>query len=248
MGNLLITENKKIVNIKKREYNLIDIVIPYNQLTMIKVLQEKFDYEVKGTIYVDANNKFKSFEVRTDNSETYSYGSADWRISFHTHPDNTAQKYGIRYFSPPSVDDIMEIYDHCMRFVPITTKGGFGEISIIFCNEGIYVLQSNRNMFIDFNKQDLPLDGLEALLEGTFTQYMVDTLKTTLRNNNNNIDINMDTPDITYEAFTVAVKAVCTKVTENYGLNMVFYSWPEIEKNGLSLRVYDYFLTKGVQT
>jgi len=66
---------------------------------MIRVLQREFDYEVKGTIYVDHNRQFKSFEVRTDSSETFSYGASEWRISFHTHPDKTAQKYGIRYFS-----------------------------------------------------------------------------------------------------------------------------------------------------
>lgn len=178
MGNIIAAEPERIVvNVKKRVFKVIKVHIPYDQLSMIRVLQKEFNYEVKGTIYVDHDYKFISFEVRTDNSEIYSYGASDWRISFHTHPDKTAQKYGIRYFSPPSVDDVLEIYDHSTKFVPDNTQSGFGEISIIFANEGIYVLQVNRNNFIKFNEENLPIEGLEEILKGTLTDFLVSEVK-----------------------------------------------------------------------
>jgi hypothetical protein len=228
---------------------------------MIRVLQEKFNFEVKGTIYVDAEHKFKSFEVRTDNSETSSYGASDWKISFHTHPDNTAQKYGVRYYSPPSVDDVMEIYDHSEQFVPDNTKCGFGELSIIFANEGIYVLQVDRDNFAKFNKENMPLDILEEILNQTLTSYLVTELKkgiaqtmeegsvTTIATKSSKYkkqDVNMDNPDISAEQFTSVVKRVARKVSDTYGFNMSFYSWMELETKGLTLTVCDYFLNKKV--
>lgn len=271
--------NKKIVvDIKKKVFKVITINIPYGQLSMIHVLQREFDYEVKGTIYVDQEHKFKSFEVRTDNSEIYSYGASDWRISFHTHPDKTAQKYGIRYFSPPSVDDILEIYDHNLQYVPDNTQSGFGEISIIFANEGLYVLQVNRDSFVKFNKEDLPIEGLEEILKHTLTDFLVSEVKKGIYNvvDGNSIttntmavehtaseehtvsddsespkkkprtDVNMDNPDITVEQFTRILKHVSAKISDLYGFDMRFFSWPELEKNGLTLNVCDYFLNKKV--
>ncbi len=245
---------KIVVDIKKKTYKVIMVNIPYNQLRMIRVLQREFDHEVKGTIYVDSFHKFKSFEIRTDNSEIYSYGASDWRISFHTHPDKTAQKYGIRYFSPPSVDDVMEIYDYTSSFVPDTTQRGFGEISIIFANEGIYVLQVNRDSFAEFNKDNLPMEGLEAILEGTLTDLMATEIKKGIRDGFNDPDINdpdindpdINDPDITVEHFADIVKRMCSKVSKLYGFDMSFHSWLELKDKGLRLDVCDYFLNKKV--
>lgn len=183
MGNAIAieTENDTPVNrspvITKKQYNIVNINIPYSKLSMIRTLQQNFDYEVKGTIYVDHDHKFISFEVRTDNSEIYSYGASDWHISFHTHPDNTSQKYGVRYFSPPSVDDVLEIYEHSMQFVPETAAGGCGELSIIFANEGIYLLQVDRDNFEKFNKDNLPFEVLEEILNQTLTEFMTNFVK-----------------------------------------------------------------------
>jgi hypothetical protein len=284
MGNILTAEPERIVvNVKKREFKVIDVLIPFNQLSMIKVLQKEFDYEVKGTIYVDHDHQFKSFEVRTDSSEIYSYGASDWRISFHTHPDKTAQKYGVRYFSPPSVDDVLEIYDHNFQFVPDTTHSGFGEISIIFANEGIYVLQVNRTSFMEFNTENLPIEGLEEILNGTLTDFLVSEVKKGIFNTIDGKSINtgpdpalkpkplvkkkrnaskaskekpvikkkdpevdFDNPDITVEQYTVVVKRLSRKVSDLYGFDMKFYSWPELKKDGLTLKVYDYYLNKKV--
>lgn len=276
MGNIITGESKKImVEIKKREYKIISVKIPYNQLSMIRVLQKEFDYEVKGTIYVDHNHEFVSFEVRTDSSEIYSYGASDWRISFHTHPDKTAQKYGVRYFSPPSVDDVLEIYDHNLEYIPVTTKSGFGELSIVFANEGIYVLQVNRDNFKEFNKDNLPIEGLQAVLEATLTDYMVSELKKGIYSatDGRTIDtvigkdsgkvvpkikersttpvptpvrapLNLETPDIPEQQFATVVKRLGRKVSELYGFDMTFYSWKELEADGLNLKVSDYFLKK----
>jgi len=233
------------VEIKKREYKLIDVNIPYGQLQMIKVLQKEFDYEVKGTIYVDDDYNFKSFEVRTDNSEIYSYGASDWRVSFHTHPDNTAKKYGVRHFSPPSVDDVIEIYDHSISFAPDTTKRGFEEISIVFANEGIYTLQVNRKRFEEFNKDNLPIEGLEAILNGTLTDFLVSELKRHMKEINPNV--NIEKPDITIEQYCNILKQLSIDTGNLYGFDMSFYSWKELEKTGLDLKVCDYFLNKKVE-
>lgn len=296
MGNIITSAPEKIVvNVKKRVFKVIEVKIPHDQLSMIKVLQKEFDYEVKGTIYVDHDHNFVSFEVRTDNSEIFSYGASDWRISFHTHPDKTAQKYGIRYFSPPSVDDVLEIYDHSMKFVPESTKSGFGEISIIFANEGIYILQVNRDSFAKFNEANLPIEGLEEVLKGTLTDFLVDEVKKGIYNTvdgksiNTHVartkpviikrddradadvsfqastppnkpkpnikkkpaetkrpEVNFDDPDITVEQYTAVVKRLSRKVTELYGFDMHFYSWVELKNDGLTLKVYDYFLNKKV--
>jgi hypothetical protein len=250
MGNMTGgTGTGKIpVNIRRREYTVRKIHIPYSQLEMIRVLQKGFDYEVKGTIYVDMDHQFKSFEVRTDNSATYSYGASDWRISFHTHPDKTAQKYGVRYYSPPSVDDVMEIYDHNLAYVPDTTQSGFGEISMIFANEGIYLLQVNRDNFAEFNKDNLPADGLEAILEGTLTDLLVNELKAGIREISGSSSINFDDPNISIEEFSKIVKDVSAKVTAHYGFNMTFYSWIELIAEGLTINICDYFLNRPVES
>lgn len=253
MGNSSSLE-KIPVNIKIREYKIIPFNIPYKQLEMIKVLQGKFDYEVKGTIYVDHDHKFKSFEVRTDSSEIFSYGSADWRVSFHTHPDNTAQKYGIRYFSPPSVDDVMEIYEHSVEYVPETVAGSFGEISIIFANEGIYVLQVDRESFQKYNYENLPTEALNILLEETLTEFMVSNVKKGIKetinkrheNKDKNIVIDMDNPDISYEEYIKILKKLVKLVTKDFGFNMQYHSWIELKEKGLTLKVFDYFLNNKV--
>lgn len=269
MGNVL-EPVKMPVNIKKREFKVIKLHIPYDQLSMIRVLQKEFSYEVKGTIYVDHDYEFKSFEVRTDSSEIYSYGASDWRISFHTHPDKTAQKYGIRYFSPPSVDDILEIYDLGMKFVPDAAHKGFGEISIIFTNEGIYLLQVNRDSFKEFNDNNLPIEGLEEVLKGTLTDFLVSEVKKGIQNvaegntinTENEVDVKVeadadgkvkvkvkvdfDNPDIDVQDYTRVVKRLARKTSELYGFDMSFYSWSELESNGLTLNIYDYFVNKKV--
>lgn len=290
MGNIITQEPEKIiVNIKKRVYKVIKVNIPYDQLSMIRVLQREFDYEVKGTIYVDHDHKFKSFEVRTDNSEIYSYGASDWRISFHTHPDKTSQKYGIRYFSPPSVDDVLEIYDHNLKFVPDNTHGGFGEISIIFANEGLYVLQVNRSNFQKFNSDGLPIEGLEEILNGTLTEFLVSEIKKGIQQaadenlkpalapatapahhrtkpiiknkgapvqaqaqaqakaqTETKVDFDNPNKHITMQQYITVVKRLSSKVSELYGFDMSFYSWDELERDGLTLQVCDYFLNKKV--
>lgn len=241
MGN----ENSKIpVIVKKRQYKSVAMNVPYGQLAMIRVLQREFNYEVKGTIYVDSDLKFKSFEVRTDNSELYSYGASDWKISFHTHPDSTAQKYGVRYYSPPSVDDIMEIYEHSTQFVPDSTKSGLGELSIVFANEGIYVLQVNRESFANFNKENMPLDVLEEILNETFSQFMVSELKKGIAEYSG--DVNMEDPQITVVQFTEILQSIASKVSTDFGFDMKFHSWKELEAGGLNLSVWDYFLNKKV--
>lgn len=251
------------IEVRERKFEVRTVNIPYSQLAMIKVLQKEFDYEVKGTIYVDHEYKFVSFEVRTDSSEVYSYGASDWRISFHTHPDKTAQKYGVRYFSPPSVDDVLEVYEHSLQFVPDTTQSGFGELSIIFANEGIYVLQVDRVRFAEFNKDSLPVEALEEILKQTFSEFLVGEIKhgiqsiadgrtiTTQQGNpsvsaKGSAKVDFEQPDITIEDFTRVVRKLSGKVSDLYGFNMSFYPWNELKQNGLTLKVSDYFLNKKV--
>lgn len=256
------SEEKIKIEVRERKFEIRTVNIPYDQLAMIRVLQKEFDYEVKGTIYVDHEYKFVSFEVRTDSSEVYSYGASDWRISFHTHPDKTAQKYGVRYFSPPSVDDVLEIYDHSLQFVPNTTQSGFGELSIIFANEGMYVLQVNRDRFAEFNKDSLPVEALEEILKHTLSEFLVVEMKRGIQNVADGVTIttqqgdqeephdkskvDFEQPDITIDDFTRIVRKLSGKVSDLYGFDMSFFPWKELQKDGLSLKVSDYFLNKKV--
>lgn len=239
------TESSKMV-VKHRQYNMVNINIPYAQLQMIKVLQSNFDYEVKGTIHLDDNRNFSCFLVRTDSSELYSYGDSKWKISFHTHPDKTAIKYGLRYFSPPSIDDVLEIYEHSIAYAPTSLSGGLGEISIIFANEGIYVLQVNRERFRTYNKSDMPIELLEECLKGTFTEFMVDKVKRSIFSNNKSPHPDdIANPKVDLAAYQSILRGVAADVTEEFGFNMSYSSWSELEEaGGLNLLAYDYFLTE----
>jgi hypothetical protein len=214
---------------------------------MIRVLQKEFDYEVKGAVYVDTEYKFKSFEIRSDESATASYGADDWRIYFHTHPDKTAQKYGVRYFSPPSVDDVIDIYELSTKFVPTTCA--FGEISMIFANEGIYVMRVAREMFAEFNKDNLPIEVLEMVLHDSLTAFMVGKLKTEMIARTNNTKLNIDDPEISYDDYIESVKKVAKNISDEFGFHIDFYGWTELETTGsLELEVSSYFLNKKVIT
>lgn len=236
---------------KVRKHKLQEINIPYSQLQMIQVLQSKFDFEVKGTIYFESENtitgsviKFKHFTVRTDSSELYSYGDQSWKICYHTHPDATAIKYGLRYFSPPSVDDVLEMYNHSLSYVPSTIVKSLGEISIIFANEGIYLLQVDRDRFDSFNSEGLPIELLEEVLKQTFTQFMTDFLKSSFREMiGPGIELDLLAPQITIDQYYSALTALAAKVTDDFGFVMTFHSWPELEKNGLNIMAYDYFIS-----
>jgi hypothetical protein len=241
MGN---TTGKIVIDVKKREYGVQKFTIPYGKLEMIRVLQREFDYEVKGTIYVDDAYQFKSFEVRSDESATFSYGASDWRIYFHTHPDKTAQKYGVRYFSPPSVDDVIDIYDLSTKFVPTTCA--FGEISIIFTNEGLYVMRVARKLFNKFNKENLPIEVLTVMLNETLTPFMVNTLKHEMIKNTGNKDLNLDDPEIGYDDYIKSVKTTVNLMSKDFGFHIEFHGWTELEKSGLEMEVSEYFLNKKV--
>lgn len=238
-----VTSSRPVIVAKPRHYQLRSLNVPYPQLQMIRVLQSNFDYEVKGTMYFDQDAVFKCFTVRTDSSEVYSYGDDSWKISFHTHPDATAVKYGVRYFSPPSVDDVLEIYQYGFSFVPTTMGKSLGEISIIFANEGIYLLQVDRDNFDRFNKEGMPIEILEQVLRETFTQFMTDHLKTSLQEAVG-AEVVLDTvnPQVTPEQYYLALKSLAARTTADFGFNMSFHSWSELEQDGLNIRAYDYFL------
>lgn len=241
MGN---TVGKIIVDVKPRTYNMRTLIIPYSKLQMLRVLQREFDYEVKGAVYVDHEYKFMSFEVRSNESAVSSYGAHDWRIYFHTHPDKTAQKYGIRYFSPPSVDDVIDIYEQSTKFIPM--ECAFGEISIIITNEGIYVMRVARALFKEFNKDNLPIEVLELMLRETLTPFMVKTLKEEMIKYGKG-PLNLDDPDISYDDYIKSVKTMTMKLSKDFGFHIDFHGWTDLEKNdGLTLEVSEYFFNKKV--
>ena len=107
---------RKVVIIKKKEEPpSVRIRIPYQKLRMLHILQQNYPYEVKGTIYFDNDMKFKSFEIRTNLDPISAEGSEDWALFFHTHPRQTAKTQGFAFFSPPSVEDVMEIYERTFK-------------------------------------------------------------------------------------------------------------------------------------
>jgi len=243
MGN---THSSKIpVNISLREYQNIQMNIPYNQLQLIKVLQTGYPYEVTGTIYVDDHYVFKGFEVRTDNNELFSSCASDWKISYHTHPDNTAIKYGLRYFSPPSVDDIMVIFDHDRSYTPETISGSMGEISIIFTNEGIYVLQADRERFVNSAYMSISDEEMTVLLHTEYNQFMADYVRKRIIELTGNAQ-NLENPDISHANFVHIIQGVSNAIAERLPLQMKFYDWIQLKKDGLPLFVNTYFLNKKV--
>ena len=248
MGNIESGDAKIKPVIKYREYELIKLNIPYGQLEMIKVLQSNFNYEVKGTIYFNRDHEFSSFAVRTDSSEIYSYGETSWRIFFHTHPDNTAKKYGVRYFSPPSVDDILEIYEHSINFVPTSLSGSLGEISIIFTNEGVYVLQVNRDNFAKFNETNMPIELLKVCLDETFTKFAVgfvrERMQKIVESKTPGEKLDTDNPQISLVEYQDILKSLAQTTSDDYGFNMTYHTWDSLSKNGLDIQVYDYYVNK----
>lgn len=240
MGNLESSQigGKPAPLIVPKKFKLIKINIPYQQLELIRSLQKSFDYEVKGTINLDKKYLFDSFLIRTDSSSTHSYGDAAWKISYHTHPDQTAKRYGIRYFSPPSVDDIIEIYEHSLCYVPSNVAKRCGELSIIFTNEGIYVLQVNRTSFAKFNEVGMPIEVLEELLNHTLTDFMVNNIKTKISQISGSND--MKNPDITLDQYSEILRDMSSIVSKDFGLDMYYYPWTQLESDGLNLQIYDY--------
>lgn len=244
-----VPSSKPVIIAKPRHYNLRSLNVPYAQLQMIRVLQSNFNYEVKGTMFFqgssvsNGDSSFKCFTVRTDSSEIYSYGDESWKISFHTHPDATAVKYGVRYFSPPSVDDVLEIYQYSFSYVPSTMAKSLGEISVIFANEGIYLLQVDRDKFDRFNNAGMPIELLEQILRETFTEFMTNHLKSSLQAALGPDQVlDMENPQVTLDQYYNALKALSAVTTTDFGFNMNFYSWTELEKDGLNIKAYDYFL------
>ncbi len=232
---------KKQITIKKKQYNDREVVIPFSKLEMIMILQKAFNHEVKGTLYFDDSYKFRSFEVRTDNSEIYSTGASDWRISYHTHPDNTAQKYGLRYYSPPSVDDVMEILDRTMQFVPESVHNKLGEISIIFANEGIYILQADRRLFKQSILNDMSDEDMESYLQVKFNEFIIKFVKSGILA----LDpkANLDNPNISETQFYQILYDLSTEVSHKFGFIMKFHSWDLLRKVGLVLNTSDYFIS-----
>jgi hypothetical protein len=234
---------------KIRKQEVIKISIPQSQLEMIRVLQKSFNYEVKGTMYFNDNNVFDSFSIRTDSSEIYSSGDSSWSLFFHTHPNNTAKKYGIRYFSPPSVMDVMEIYEYNYSFLP-TNLGKKGETSIIFTNEGIYLLQVNRSRFTDFIRkifktENVTLDQIEEYLNNTFTKFMVKNIKTEMQKMVPHEPIDMTNPQISKIQYHKILKKMSKLISSRYGFDMHYYSWDDIRsKKKLSFTIYDFHISK----
>lgn len=244
------SESRIPVNITLKKHDDVKLHVPYKQLEMIKLLQSSYRYEVKGTLYFGHDHKFKSFEIRTDEDELFSSGASDWKISFHTHPDKTAQKYGIRYYSPPSVDDVMEVYDYSGHYLPESI--GTGEVSIIITNEGIYVLQVNRDAFKKAGLDKMSEKAQEKLLNEEFNSFIVDHIKDKIRAiyaiEKPGTKPNFDNPEITYKQLSTMVKTLSTSVTAKFGFNMMFYDWDELKRDdaGLLLNSNTYFIKKVV--
>lgn len=235
-------DSRMPVKITLKKHDNVKLVVPYKQLEMIKLLQSSYQYEVKGTLYFSHNHKFKSFEIRTDESEIYSSGASDWKMAFHTHPDKTAQKYGIRYYSPPSVEDVLEIYDYSQKYIPDSISETIGEISIIFANEGIYVLQVDRNRFKALHLHQLSEKRQEEMLQTDFNRFIVNFIKEAIRKLTSGS--NFENPDISYKQLSTMIKNLSSAVTEKFGFKMMFYDWTELQKTGLLLNSNTYFVNR----
>ena len=166
MGQQQSTNSKIPVSIKLKKYEDVKLTVPIVSWIWLGVAVSQF--EIKGALYFDHSYNFKSFDIRTDNDRLACTGGSDWKIYFHTHPDQTSQIFGLRYYSPPSVDDVMEIYDHYCRYVPKTVCSRLGELSIIIANEGIYVMQLDRQQYEALGLHEKTEEQQEEMLNNDF--------------------------------------------------------------------------------
>ena len=251
MGADQSTPDKIKLELKPRNYQAVNLAIPYQQLSMIKLLQANYEYEVKGTLYFDSHNQFKSFEIRTDGSPIESTGASDWRIQFHTHPDRTAQRYGVRYYSPPSVEDVLEVYSHNQRFVPETVDQSLGEISLVVTNEGIYLMQTDRQAFSDSPLAELDESEQEAYLHERYnpfiSSFIIERVKAVYELEGWG-QPDLANPDrLTYAQFSTMVKGLAHAVSQRFGFTLKFYDWKELSEQGLTLSTSTYYANKRVQ-
>jgi len=240
---------RRKIDIKPKVHCDVRLKIPYKQLSMIQLLQQNYPYEVKGALYFDNDYNFKSFNIRTDNDRLFSSGASDWKIYFHTHPDQTSQKFGLRYYSPPSVDDVMELYDHCRGFLPSTVSARMGEISIVVANEGIYVMQVDRHQYKIVGCDKMSEEQLEDNLNMEFNPFIVKYIKGEIakiykREKRGQPDYK--NPILTYQQFSRMLKNMCRKISQQFGFKLEFYNWEQLKKSGLVLKTCSYFINKKV--
>jgi len=219
-------KKKHVVVVRKTEPPSVRIRIPAKKLEMIRILQQNYPYEVKGTLYFDPNMNFKSFEIRTDLNPSSAEGSEDWSLFFHTHPKQTAKTLGLPYFSPPSVEDVMEIYDRTLLADwPDTHR--LGETSIIVASEGLWILQVNRKGFRKMVKETFgegakpDEDILEIILNETWNASIVDILR----------KINPGGKYIRKAPETVFVE-LARRLSDQYGINILYRSWKYLNEKG----------------
>lgn len=218
-----LSGTKKHVVIIPKEPPSVRIRIPYKKLEMLRVLQKEYPYEVKGTIYFDPNMKFKSFEIRTDLDPGSAEGSEDWTLFFHTHPKQTAKNLGLPYFSPPSVEDVMEIYERTLRADwPDTHR--LGETSIIIASEGLWILQVNRRGFRKmvreiFGEGAKPDEEvLEVILKETWNDSIAEILR----------EINPG-GKYTHKAPEKVFNELARRLSDQYGINILYRSWKSLQ-------------------
>lgn len=218
---------KQVLIVPKKEPPSVRIRIPYKKLEMLRILQREYPYEVKGTFYFDPQMKFKSFEIRTDLDPASAEGSEDWTLFFHTHPMQTAKNLGLPYFSPPSVEDVMEIYERTLRADwPDTHR--LGEISIIIASEGLWILQVSRRGFRKMVKEifgegsNPDTEILEVILNETWNASIAEFLK----------EINPDGKYTRQAAPEKVFNELAKRLGDQYGIRILYRSWPCLHAKG----------------
>lgn len=232
--------NKSDKSDKSDENKNVHVAIPYKKLEMIRILQEKYPYEVKGTFYFDTERKFRSFEIRTDLDPVSATGSEEWALFFHTHPRKTAETLGLRFFSPPSTEDVMEIYERTLRDQGIighyhnnrkTSKcKRMGETSIIIASEGVWILQVDKTGFLKMVERvfrgSMPDEEiLEVILNETFSGFINETLNLKKDKNKQRLLNGQRASDETLEE-------LARKISNQYGFRLRFISWKKIQEKG----------------
>ena len=234
---------KKQIDIVKKVHHDSKFFIPYKQLAMIHTLQQNFSYEIKGTFTFNKQKKLTGFEIRTDSDRVSSTGSLSWNIFFHTHPDETSQKIGLRYFSPPSVEDIMEIYDRSEQFVRTDFSDQRGEISIVIANEGVYIMQVDRKTFREHGIDNMSDEERQDMLEMKLMPLLIVEVREGILKKNDKVDFkNTDMVDVSYDDFIKVIKRTSKKITSKFGFHMDFKDWNTIERSGLYLSTNTYFM------
>ncbi len=147
--------------------NTIKLKLPYQTaLRAFRAMQKLHRREVGGTIFINTAKKFEFATIYSGQGGSVSHPH-EGEITYHTHPDSRHNKV---YYDPPSFQDIIiQIKEGLKMYMGLTSLSP--QISIVFANEGVYVIQiTDPQSILDLAKilGIVDLSGILGILDATW--------------------------------------------------------------------------------